>query len=129
VATLAVLVWLSSRLAYATFDPELAALSGVRVAILEYVLMALVAVVVVAGLRSVGVVLVSALVVVPAAAAHLLGRRLIAIAALSISLAVGATITGVLISYHLNLATGATIVVLLAAAFFLTLTFRPSARA
>ncbi len=127
-ATLAVLLRLGSRLAYATFDPELAALSGVRVALLEYVLMVLVAVVVVAGLRSVGVVLVSALVVLPAAAAHLLGRRLIAIAVLSTSLAVGATVAGVLLSYHLNLATGATIVVLLGAAFFLALAFRPAAR-
>jgi zinc transport system permease protein len=127
VATLAVLAWLSSRLAYATFDPELAALSGVRVVLLENVLMALVAVVVVAGLRSVGVVLVSALVVVPAATAHLLGRRLITIATLSISLAVGATVAGVLVSYHLNLATGATIVVLLGAVFFLALAFRPTA--
>ena len=125
-ATLVVLAWLSSRLAYATFDPELAALSGVRVALLEYVLMALVAVVVVAGLRSVGVVLVSALVVVPAATAYLLGRRLLAIATLSITLAVGSTVAGVLVSYHLNLATGATIVVLLGALFFLALALRPA---
>ena len=109
---------LASRLAYATFDPELAALSGVRVALLEYVLMALVAVVVVAGLRSVGVVLVSALVVLPAATAHLLGARLVTIASLSVGLAVGATLAGLLLSYHWNLAAGATIVVLLGAAFF-----------
>lgn len=124
-ATLALLAWLSARLAYATFDPELAALSGVRVVLLEYVLMALVAVVVVAGLRSVGVVLVSALVVIPAATAHLLGRRLLAIAVLSVALATGATVAGVLVSYHLNLATGATIVALLGASFFLALAFRP----
>jgi zinc transport system permease protein len=127
--TVTVLARLASRLAYATFDPELAALSGVRVAVLEYVLMALVAVVVVAGLRSVGVVLVSALVVLPAATAHLLGARLVTIASLSVGLAVGATLAGLLVSYHLNLATGATIVVLLGGAFFAALAARPARRA
>jgi ABC-type Mn2+/Zn2+ transport system permease subunit len=86
-------------------------------------------VVVVAGLRSVGVVLVSALVVLPAATAHLLGARLITIASLSVGLAVVATLFGLLVSYHLNLATGATIVVLLGAAFFAALAVRPAARA
>jgi zinc transport system permease protein len=116
--TVGVLLALWSRLAYATFDPELAAISGVRVAPPEHVLMALVAVVVVAGLRTVGVVLVSAFVILPAATAHLLARRLVPIALLSVGLAVGATIFGLLLSYHLDLASGATIVVVLGAAFF-----------
>lgn len=124
--TVGVLLALWSRLAYATFDPELAAVSGVRVALLEYALMAQVAVVVVAGLRSVGVVLVSAFVILPAATAHLLARRLVPIALLSVGLAVLATVIGLLLSYHLNLASGATIVVLLGAAFFAALTLRRS---
>ena len=120
--TVGTLVALWSRLAYATFDPELAAISGVRVALVESTLMVLVAVVVVAGLRSVGVVLVSAFVILPAATAHLLARRLLPIALLSVSLAMGATVVGLLLSYHLNLASGATIVVLLGAGFFVALT-------
>ncbi len=122
--TTGLLLALWSRLAYATFDPELAAVSGVRVALLEYALMALVAVVVVAGLRSVGVVLVSAFVILPAATAHLLARRLVPIALLSVGLAVLATVFGLLLSYHLDLASGATIVVVLGAAFFVALTLR-----
>jgi zinc transport system permease protein len=122
--TVGALVALWSRLAYATFDPELAALSGVRVALVEYTLMALVAVVVVAGLRSVGVVLVSAFVILPAATAHLLARRLVPIALVSIGLAVGATVVGLLLSYHLNLASGATIVLLLGTMFFAALASR-----
>jgi zinc transport system permease protein len=119
--TVGMLLALWTRLAYATFDPELAALSGVRVALLEHVLMALVAIVVVAGLRTVGVVLVSAFVILPAATAHLLARRLVPMALLSVGLALGATILGLLLSYHLNLASGATIVVVLGAAFFTAL--------
>ena len=76
VLVIAVLAWIGPRLAYATFDPELAALSGVPVAALEYLLLALTALVVVVGVKTVGVVLVSAFVVIPAATASLLGRTL-----------------------------------------------------
>lgn len=123
-AVIALLVWLGPRLAYATFDPELATLSGVRVAALEYVLLALTAVVVVVGVKTVGVVLVSAFVVIPAAAANLVGRTLAGIAALAVLLAVGGTAFGLFASYHLNVATGATIILTLGAAFFLALVFR-----
>jgi len=120
-----VLAVIGSRLAYATFDPELAALSGVPVAALEYVLLALTALVVVVGVKTVGIVLVSAFVVVPAAAANLLGRRLATTAAVAVALGVGGTAFGLFASYHLNVATGATIILSLGAAFFLALVFRP----
>lgn len=119
-----VLAAIGPRLAYATFDPELAELSGVRVAALEYVLLALTALVVVVGVKTVGVVLVSAFVVIPAAAGNLLGRRLPAIAAIAVSLGVLGTAFGLFASYHLNVATGATIILTLGAGFFLALVFR-----
>jgi zinc transport system permease protein len=122
--TLVVLVRIGPRLAYANFDPELAEIDGVRVTRLESILMALVALVVVAGLRSVGAFLVGAFVVLPAATAHLLARRLLPVAAVSMGLAVGATMLGLLVSYHLDLAAGATIVVLLGTAFFVALLLR-----
>ena len=121
---MALLVWIGPRLAYATFDPELATLSGVPVAALEYALLALTAVVVVVGVKTVGVVLVSAFVVIPAATANLLGRTFAGIAALAVALAVGGTAFGLFASYHLNVATGATIILTLGAAFFLALVFR-----
>ena len=124
VFVVAVLATIGSRLAYATFDPELAALSGVPVAALEYVLLALTAVVVVVGVKTVGVVLVSAFVVIPAAAANLLGRRLAVIAVLAVALGVSGTAFGLFASYHLNVATGATIILTLGASFFLALVFR-----
>jgi zinc transport system permease protein len=119
-----VLAAIGPRLAYATFDPELAELSGVKVAALEYVLLGLTALVVVVGVKTVGVVLVSAFVVIPAASANLLGRRLPSIAAIAVSLGVGGTAFGLFASYHLNVATGATIILTLGAAFFLALVFR-----
>jgi zinc transport system permease protein len=123
-ATVLALTLAWSHLAYATFDPELAALSGVGVARLEYMLMATTALTVVAGLRSVGVILVSAFVVIPAATAHLLAARPLAMAATSVALAVGSSVVGLLASYYLNVASGATVVLLLGVAFFLALGLR-----
>ncbi len=124
VLVMAVLAWIGPRLAYATFDPELAALSGVPVAQLEYALLALTALVVVVGVKTVGVVLVSAFVVIPAATANLVGRSLLSIAAIAVTLSLAGTAFGLFASYHLNVATGATIILTLGAAFVLALVFR-----
>lgn len=123
-AVFVLLLVFGSRLAYATFDPELAVLSGVPVAALEYGLLALTALVVVVGVKTVGVVLVSAFVVIPAAAANLLGRSLAGIAGIAVALGVAGTAFGLFASYHLNVATGATIILTLGAAFFLALFLR-----
>jgi zinc transport system permease protein len=119
-----VLAVVGPRLAYATFDPELATLSGVKVASLEYLLLALTALVVVVGVKTVGVVLVSAFVVIPAATASLVGRTLGGIALLAVALSVAGTAFGLFASYHLNVATGATIILTLGAMFFLALVLR-----
>ena len=120
----ALLAAIGPQLAYATFDPELARLSGVRVAALESLLLAVTALVVVVGVRTVGVVLVSAFVVIPAATAQLVGRTLGAILALSLASSLAATAAGLFLSYHLNVAPGATIILVLGATFFLALVLR-----
>ena len=120
----ALLARVGPQLAYATFDPELARLSGVRVAALESLLLAVTALVVVVGVRTVGVVLVSAFVVIPAATAQLVGRTLGAILALSLASSLLATAAGLFLSYHLNVAPGATIILVLGATFFLALVRR-----
>jgi zinc transport system permease protein len=123
-AVFVLLLVFGPRLAYATFDPELATLSGVPVRALEYGLLALTAVVVVVGVKTVGVVLVSAFVVIPAATANILGRALAGIAAIAVALGVSGTAFGLFASYHLNVATGATIILTLGALFFLALLLR-----
>jgi len=121
VFTLVALALAWSRLAYATFDAELAFLSGVPVAALEYLLLGLTAVVVVVGVKTVGVVLVSAFIVIPAATAHLLGRTLRGIAILAAGFGVAGSALGLLASYHLNAASGATIILTLSGFFFAAL--------
>jgi zinc transport system permease protein len=118
------LLLVGPRLAYATFDPELARISGVPVAALESLLLALTALVVVVGVRTVGVVLVSAFVVIPAATALLVGRTLGGILALSLATSLVATAAGLFASYHLNVAPGATIILTLGALFALALALR-----
>ena len=116
------LTW--SRLAYITFDPELARLSGVPVAPLEYMLLAITAVVIVVSVETVGIALVSSFIVIPAAAASMLGNTLSRVAAISVLLGVGGAAVGLLSSYHLNVASGATIILTLGALFALSLLLR-----
>jgi ABC-type Mn2+/Zn2+ transport system permease subunit len=63
-------------------------------------------------------VLVSAFVVIPAAAARLLTRSFGRGAALAVVLSTSSSAIGLLASYHLNVATGATIILVLGAVFF-----------
>lgn len=104
-------------LAYATFDPELAELSGVPVRMLDYLLMALAGVVIVVAVKTVGVALVSSFVILPAATGRILGSTLSRITAVALVLGVSASAVGLLLSFHLDVASGSTIILTLGAAF------------
>jgi zinc transport system permease protein len=110
-----------SRLAYAIFDPELAALSGVPVAILEYLLMAMTAVVVVVSVKTVGVVLVSSFVVIPAATARLVGTTLARTTALAVVISTVGAVVGLIASFHWKTPSAATIILIHCASFAVAL--------
>jgi zinc transport system permease protein len=112
---LTIAMW--SRLAYAIFDPELAAISGVPVAVLEYALLAQTAVVVVVSVKTVGVVLVSSFVVIPAATGRLLGASLGRATVLAVVIGVAGAVVGLIASYHLDTPAAATIILLHSAVF------------
>jgi zinc transport system permease protein len=104
------------ELFFLTFDEELARASGLRVRLYDYALLTLLALTIVVATRVVGVILVEALLVIPAATGLQLSadyRRVIAIGAAT---GVGAAVGGLFLSYELNIASGATIV-LVAVAF------------
>ena len=124
IATVALLVLSWSRLAYMTFDAELAALSGVPVAVLEYMLLALIAVVIVVSVETVGIALVSSFIVIPAATASMFGRTLSSVAITSVLIGIGGAAVGLIASYHLNVASGATIILTLGSIFAGGLLFR-----
>jgi zinc transport system permease protein len=116
---LTLLLW--SRFAYAIFDPELAAISGVPVAVLEYLLLAQTAVVVVVAAKTVGVVLVSSFVVIPAATARLVGSTLARVTALACLIGTLGAAVGLIASYHLDTPSSATIILLHCACFAVAL--------
>jgi zinc transport system permease protein len=118
VLALAITLMLWSRLAYAIFDPELAALSGVPVALLEYLLLAQTAVVVVVvAVKTVGVVLVSSFVVIPAATARLVGKTLSRTTGLALVIGTVGAAVGLIASYHLDTPAAATIILIHSAGF------------
>lgn len=116
------LTW--TKLAYATFDAELARLSGVPVAALEYMLLALTAVVIVVAVKTVGITLVSSFVVIPAATAKMLGNTIGRVAVIAIAIGVVGSVVGLLLSYHADVASGATIILTLGAIFGLVLAMK-----
>jgi zinc/manganese transport system permease protein len=119
--TLAVLVALGvlyRPFVLVAFDPRRAASLGVRVGAIELALMVLLAVAVVVGFRVVGALLVLGMLIGPPATAALVTRRLPAMMLVSIALAALSGPLGLLLSWHLDVAAGASIV-LVAVALFL----------
>jgi zinc transport system permease protein len=113
--TFVALAW--TRLAYATFDEELARLSGIEVGWLESALLALLAAVVVAAIRLAGVVLVSAFLVIPAAAGRFLGRSLAGVVGWAMLAGIIGVGIGFICAHWLEWPEGATIVLVLALLF------------
>jgi manganese/iron transport system permease protein len=117
VVILVTLFVLHKELELSSFDPIHAEVIGLRVDRLRYVLLVLMALAVVAAVQAVGVVLTSALLVVPAAAASLVTRRLPAMMLLSVVMAVFSSLAGLFISYRIDVASGAAIVLACIACF------------
>jgi len=103
------------------FDPVQARVSGLATGWLHYGMLAMVAAAVVAMMSAVGIILAVGLLIAPGAIAFLLTRRLAVMLILSITIAVSAAIAGIWTSFWLDSAPAPTIIVILTAAFILTL--------
>lgn len=101
-----------SALVFAAFDPDGAHAAGLRVAALLTMHHVLLALVVIASISVVGVVLVSALLVIPAATAKLLARSLGQMFVLAPLLGVASVLAGLVVSYRLDAPSGPAIVVI-----------------
>jgi ABC-type Mn2+/Zn2+ transport system permease subunit len=100
------------------FDPILASTLRLPVERLRALLLVIISVTIVVSLQVVGIALVAAMLVTPAATAYLLTRRLPTMAAVSALLGMLSGVAGLYASYYLNIASGAA-VVLSATVFFL----------
>ena len=105
-------------LLYSTFDPVVAQASGMPVDLIDYVLLVMLALTIIVALQSVGIILVAALLVTPAAAAYQLTSRFRPMMLLAAILGIGSTVGGLYLSYFLRSSSGATIVLLATLLFF-----------
>lgn len=113
------------ELLFFTFDPLGAEAAGLPVHLLNFGLMALIALTVVASLKAVGVVLVLALLITPGATAYLLVTRLHQMMALGAGLGIAASISGMYLSYWFNVPSGPAIVLVSFSLFMLAILFSP----
>lgn len=111
VVVLVVIGTLRKELLFATFDPLGAAAAGLPVRRLDDLFLALVAIAIVVSLQAVGIILVVAMLVTPAATAQLLTIRFGRLIAIAAAIGVIAPLVGLYLSYWLNAASGATIVI------------------
>ena len=108
-----------------SFDPVLAATLRIRVGLFNNLLLVLLALTIVISMQTVGVGLVAAMLVTPAATAFLLVRRLPAMMVLSGLIGGFSSLVGLFASYHLNVASGAAIVLTTTLIFLVVFLFAP----
>jgi ABC-type Mn2+/Zn2+ transport system permease subunit len=113
------LLW--KELLYATFDPLGAAASGLPIRRLDYLLLVLIALTIVISLQSVGIILVVAMLVTPAATAQLVSSSFGRLVVLASAVGIVCPMVGLYISYWANSASGATIVLVETAVFIVML--------
>ncbi len=124
VVVLATVVLLWKELLYATFDPLGAAAAGLPVSRLDYLFLGLIALTIVISLQAVGIILVVAMLVTPAATAQLLTRSFGRLVAVAVAIGVASPVVGLYVSYWLNAASGATIVLVETVIFLVALVAR-----
>lgn len=118
---LVVLRLLWKELLFSTFDPLGAGAAGLPVRRLDDLLLILIAVTIVISLQAVGIVLVVAMITTPAATAQLLVKRFTSMIQVAALIGVSAAVVGLYLSYMLDIASGAAIVIIETALFMIAL--------
>jgi manganese/iron transport system permease protein len=110
---------------FVAFDPTMAAGVGLPVVFYDTLLLVLLAVTTTLSMRALGIILVAAMLVTPAATAYLFVKRLHHQMLLGVILAVGASVIGIYLSFYANVASGASIVLVSVGLFLLSLLIAP----
>lgn len=108
-----------------SFDPTLARTLRLPITFLNNLLFLLIAVTIVLSLQTVGVALMTAMLVTPAATAYLLTRRLPVMMGLSATIGAMSAILGLYLSFYINIASGPSIVLVCTMFFLLAFFFSP----
>lgn len=125
---LGVLLTFSKELYFIAFDQEMAEASGVPARRIFYLLLTLVALTVVVSLKTVGAILVFAMILIPASTAYQLTHSLSHMTAYAVVIGVACAVGGVLLSYIWDLPSGPAIVLLATTIFFLSVLLSPKRR-
>lgn len=113
-----VILLIMKELHFITFNEELALVSGIKVRLIKTVFLLSMAIAIVLGIKLVGIILVSAMLVIPGAAAQILTRSFYRMVFISCLISLFSVISGIAVSYRFNLAPGGTIVLVLSLIFF-----------
>ena len=125
VLAIAFILFFFKELLFVSFDEETATASGLPVRLAYYGLLVVMALTVVASIKLVGIILVSALLVIPGAAGAQLSRNYRGVLALAVLIGVSALVLGLYLSFWYDIASGATIVLVLFAFFLLSMVLSP----
>jgi manganese/iron transport system permease protein len=107
------------------FDPNQARAIGLPVRVLHYGLLILLSLTIVSALKAVGIILVIAMLIAPGATAYLLTDRFERMLLIAVAVATFSAALGTILSFHIDAATGAAIVLVQAAMFVLAFLFAP----
>jgi len=125
-AILTILFFTYKKLLYSTFSEEQAKASGITVDKMSYLLIAIAGVTVIISMQLIGVLLISALFVLPNVSSMLYARSFKQTMILSMSFAVFATVSGIIISYQFDISQAGCIVLVAAAIFIGSLIVKSS---
>ena len=122
VFALAVIVVWYRKLLFSTFDPDVAQVSGDNVSVVEVVLLSLLSLTILVTMRVIGTLLISALLVIPAAAARMTTNSFSKLLWISPLIGAVTCFVGMNLSYHLDTSASATIILLDALVFIVVYT-------
>lgn len=125
IVTLVTLAILRKDLILFCFDSTHARSIGLNITFLYYVLLCLLSLTAVAGLQTVGIILVVAMLVTPGATAYLLSDRFDHMLLIAMACGMFSSVIGTYISYHIDGSTGGCIVVLQTLLFLIAMIFAP----
>ena len=109
---IATLVVMQKQFLHLTFNEEQAKIAGLPVTLLNYAFVILASVTVVTSMRLVGILLISALIVIPNITAMMFGKGFKKTVGISMSISVVSVVSGILLSYYYNVAPSGTIVMM-----------------
>jgi ABC-type Mn2+/Zn2+ transport system permease subunit len=128
IGVITIVLLLFKEFFFMSFDEEMAAVSGLPVQALYFILLGLVALTVIISVKLVGIILVEALLVIPAAAAFQLTRSFGRMMLIAVLVGVLSGVLGLFLSYWWDIASGATIVLTATVIFLLCFLFSPKRR-